>query len=141
MAEELCASLAAHGRSGRTIGIKVRLDDWTTVTRARTLAEPTCDAELVSARRAAAAARVRAAAAGAPARRARRRPGRHRGARRMPRSRTARTAVCPMARTAPQAMAPTVAQAMARTALAVAENRRTSWRCRYRIGSMTEIQP
>ncbi|MGP0102367.1 MAG: hypothetical protein ACLPUT_12210, partial [Solirubrobacteraceae bacterium] len=48
MAEELCASLAAHGRRGRTIGIKVRLDDWTTVTRAHTVAEPTCDAQLVS---------------------------------------------------------------------------------------------
>jgi DNA polymerase-4 len=48
MAEELCAGLAAHGRRGRTIAIKVRLDDWTTVTRARTIATPTCDAELVS---------------------------------------------------------------------------------------------
>src|SRR3984885_12987564 len=49
MAEELCAGLAAHGRSGRTIAIKVRLDDWTTVTRAHTVAEPTCDVQLVSA--------------------------------------------------------------------------------------------
>jgi DNA polymerase-4 len=49
MAGELCASLAAHGRSGRTIAIKVRLDDWTTVTRAHTVPEPTCDVELVSA--------------------------------------------------------------------------------------------
>jgi DNA polymerase IV len=49
MAAELCASLAAHGRSGRTIAIKVRLDDWTTVTRAHTVAEPTCDAALVGA--------------------------------------------------------------------------------------------
>jgi DNA polymerase IV len=48
MAGELCASLAAHGRSGRTVGIKVRLDDFTTVTRARTLAEPTADAQLVN---------------------------------------------------------------------------------------------
>ncbi len=48
MAEELCAGLAAHGRRGRTIGIKVRLDDWTTVTRAHTVAEPTCDVQLVS---------------------------------------------------------------------------------------------
>jgi DNA polymerase IV len=47
MAGELCASLASHGRSGRTIGIKVRLDDFTTVTRAHTVAEPTCDGELV----------------------------------------------------------------------------------------------
>ncbi len=48
MAEELCAGLAAHGRRGRTIAIKVRLDDWTTVTRARSIAEPTCDPQLVS---------------------------------------------------------------------------------------------
>jgi DNA polymerase IV len=48
MAEELCESLARRGRSGRTIGIKVRLDDFTTVTRARTVPEPTCDPELVS---------------------------------------------------------------------------------------------
>ncbi len=47
MAGELCASLDAHGRRGRTIAIKVRLDDWTTVTRARTVAAPTADAELV----------------------------------------------------------------------------------------------
>jgi DNA polymerase-4 len=49
MAGELCASLAAHDRRGRTIGIKVRLDDFTTVTRAHTLPEPTCDGELVTA--------------------------------------------------------------------------------------------
>ena len=48
MAEELCTGLAAHGRRGRTIGIKVRLDDWTTVTRAHSVAEPTCDVQLVS---------------------------------------------------------------------------------------------
>jgi DNA polymerase-4 len=47
MARELCASLAKRERRGRTIGIKVRLDDFTTVTRARTLAEPTFDPELV----------------------------------------------------------------------------------------------
>jgi DNA polymerase IV len=48
MAEELCAGLAAHGRRGRTIGIKVRLDDWTTITRAHSVAEPTCDVQVVS---------------------------------------------------------------------------------------------
>jgi DNA polymerase-4 len=48
MAEELCAGLKANGRRGRTIGIKVRLDDWTTVTRSRTVAQPMCDAQLVS---------------------------------------------------------------------------------------------
>lgn len=49
MAQELCASLAIHGRTGRTIAIKVRLDDFTTVTRAHTVAQPTCDVELVGA--------------------------------------------------------------------------------------------
>jgi DNA polymerase-4 len=48
MAAELCASLAVHERQGRTIGIKVRLDDFSTVTRARTLAQPTCDAAQVT---------------------------------------------------------------------------------------------
>jgi DNA polymerase-4 len=47
MTHELCASLASNGRAGRTIGIKVRLDDFSTATRAHTLAEPTCDAALV----------------------------------------------------------------------------------------------
>jgi DNA polymerase-4 len=47
MAVELCESLATHGNHGRTIGIKVRLDDFSTVTRARTLAAPTCEAEQV----------------------------------------------------------------------------------------------
>ncbi len=41
------ASLA-NRRRGRTIGIKVRLDDFTTVTRAHTSGEPTCDVERVT---------------------------------------------------------------------------------------------
>jgi len=48
MAMELCKSLEAHHNHGRTIGIKVRLDDFSTVTRARTLATPTADPEEVS---------------------------------------------------------------------------------------------
>jgi DNA polymerase-4 len=48
LARELCEGLAARGKRGRTIGIKVRLDDWTNVTRARTLDVPTCDVELVT---------------------------------------------------------------------------------------------
>jgi DNA polymerase-4 len=47
MTRTLCDSLTANARSGRTIGIKVRLDDWTTVTRAHSIAEPTCDYETV----------------------------------------------------------------------------------------------
>jgi DNA polymerase IV len=49
MSSELCASLLANRRRGRTIGIKIRLDDFTTVTRAHSVAEPTCDGELVTA--------------------------------------------------------------------------------------------
>ena len=46
LAADLCEKL---DRPGRTIAIKVRLDDWTTVTRARTLPEPTGDFAVVSA--------------------------------------------------------------------------------------------
>ncbi|MFI4991791.1 MAG: DNA polymerase IV [Solirubrobacterales bacterium] len=49
MTRSLCDSLARNARSGRTIGIKVRLDDWTTITRARTIAEPTCEYDTVAA--------------------------------------------------------------------------------------------
>lgn len=47
MAEDLCESLARNDHHGRTIGIKVRLDDFSTATRARTLPEPTCEAAIV----------------------------------------------------------------------------------------------
>jgi DNA polymerase-4 len=43
----LCEGLSRQCRSGRTIGIKVRLDDFSTHTRARTLAEPVGSAERV----------------------------------------------------------------------------------------------
>lgn len=46
LSQRLCDGLA--GRRGRTIAIKVRLADFTTVTRARTIAEPTADAKLVA---------------------------------------------------------------------------------------------
>jgi DNA polymerase-4 len=49
MARELCASLASRGRRGRTISIKVRLDDFSTVTRAHSLTAPTCDGDTVTA--------------------------------------------------------------------------------------------
>ena len=39
----LADELAERGISGRTIGIKVRLDDWTTVTRVHTVEAPTND--------------------------------------------------------------------------------------------------
>jgi DNA polymerase IV len=44
---ELCETLARQQRRGRTIGIKVRLDDFSTHTRARTLAEPVASADRV----------------------------------------------------------------------------------------------
>jgi DNA polymerase-4 len=44
---ELCGTLARRGIAGRNVAIKVRLDDWTTVTRARTLPAPTDDAAVV----------------------------------------------------------------------------------------------
>lgn len=47
LVEQLCGTLAAQGRCGRTIGIKVRLDDFSTHTRARTLSEPIATADRV----------------------------------------------------------------------------------------------
>jgi len=47
LVQQLCAGLTAAGRRGRTIGIKIRLDDFSTHTRARTLAEPVASAERV----------------------------------------------------------------------------------------------
>jgi DNA polymerase-4 len=40
LVDELCAALSRQDRRGRTIGIKVRLDDFSTHTRARTLPTP-----------------------------------------------------------------------------------------------------
>jgi DNA polymerase-4 len=47
LVQRLCAALIDQGRCGRTIGIKVRLDDFSTHTRARTLAEPVSGADRV----------------------------------------------------------------------------------------------
>jgi DNA polymerase IV len=47
LGDELCSGLEKHGRRGRTIGIKVRFDDFSTVTRARSLAEPTGEPDVV----------------------------------------------------------------------------------------------
>jgi DNA polymerase-4 len=46
---KLCQALARQGRRGRTVGIKVRLDDFSTHTRARTLYEPVAAPEQVGA--------------------------------------------------------------------------------------------
>jgi DNA polymerase IV len=48
LAEELCKRLRSRDLEGRTIGIKVRLDDWTTVTRAHTVESPTNDPAIVT---------------------------------------------------------------------------------------------
>ena len=47
LVEGLCTALLAQRRRGRTIGIKVRLDDFSTHTRARTLAEAVSSADRV----------------------------------------------------------------------------------------------
>jgi DNA polymerase-4 len=47
LVDELCAALGRQQRAGRTIGIKVRLADFSTHTRARTLAEPVGSPERV----------------------------------------------------------------------------------------------
>ena len=49
LAAELCETLRGRRIAGRTIAIKVRLDDWTTVTRARSLGERTNDPATVQA--------------------------------------------------------------------------------------------
>jgi DNA polymerase-4 len=45
--EELCRRLAKKELEGRSIGIKVRLDDWTNITRSQSVEGPTNDPEVV----------------------------------------------------------------------------------------------
>jgi len=47
LSAELCRRLRKRELEGRTIGIKVRLDDWTNVTRSQTIDQPTDDPEVV----------------------------------------------------------------------------------------------
>jgi DNA polymerase-4 len=47
LVDRLAGALVDQGRCGRTIGIKVRLDDFSTHTRARTLADPVSSAERI----------------------------------------------------------------------------------------------
>ena len=47
LAEQLCDDLGNNGRSGRTVRLKVRLDDFSILTRARTLPAPVSDVETV----------------------------------------------------------------------------------------------
>ncbi len=48
LVQRLCEALCDQGRCGRTVSIKVRLDDFSTHTRARTLAEPVSTADRVA---------------------------------------------------------------------------------------------
>lgn len=45
--EELCRRLRTKDLEGRSIGIKVRLDDWTNITRSQSVESPTNDPEVV----------------------------------------------------------------------------------------------
>jgi DNA polymerase-4 len=47
LVERLCAALLAQRRRGRTIAVKIRLDDFSTHTRARTMAEAVASADRV----------------------------------------------------------------------------------------------
>ena len=49
LADSVCESLAAHGSSGRTVTMKIRLKPFRTFTRSRTLPSPTRDPEVVKA--------------------------------------------------------------------------------------------
>jgi DNA polymerase-4 len=49
LCRQVAADLAAVGDSGRTVGIKVRFDDFSTVTRDMTVAEPVRDAQALQA--------------------------------------------------------------------------------------------
>jgi DNA polymerase-4 len=49
LSDQLCRGLRKHGRRGRTVAIKVRLDDFSTHTRARTLSEAVNDPARVAA--------------------------------------------------------------------------------------------
>ncbi len=48
LAKQLCGRLRSRDLAGRTIGIKVRLDDWTNVTRSQTLDKATNDPTIVT---------------------------------------------------------------------------------------------
>jgi DNA polymerase IV len=48
LAEQLCRRLRSRGLAGRTVGIKVRLDDWTNASRSQTLDAPTDDPAVVA---------------------------------------------------------------------------------------------
>jgi DNA polymerase-4 len=47
LSAELCRRLRGRDLAGRNVAIKIRLDDWTTATRSRTLDRPTNEVEVV----------------------------------------------------------------------------------------------
>jgi DNA polymerase-4 len=47
LAHQLGSDLERNGRGGRTVRLKVRLDDFSILTRARTLPSPVSDAETI----------------------------------------------------------------------------------------------
>ncbi len=49
LSDQLCRRLRSRRLEGRTVGIKVRLDDWTNVSRSQTLERPTNDPATVTA--------------------------------------------------------------------------------------------
>ncbi len=69
LAEELCRRLRKRDLEGRTIGIKIRLDDWTNVTRSQSIERADQRPGGRRPDRPGSPARLRPAAAGAPARR------------------------------------------------------------------------
>ena len=75
LCERLAADLARHGYAGRTIGVKLRYDNFQSVTRAQTLEYHTADADGDPAHGRPVPEACAAGAAPAPAGRARRRPG------------------------------------------------------------------
>jgi DNA polymerase-4 len=48
LARSVCESLSSHGRSGRTVTLKIRLQPFKTYTRSRTLPAHTCDGDTVA---------------------------------------------------------------------------------------------
>jgi DNA polymerase IV len=48
LSEQLCRRLRSRDLAGRTVGIKVRLDDWTNASRSHTLDAPTADPAVVA---------------------------------------------------------------------------------------------
>ena len=81
LTEQLCATLERQDQRGRTVGIKVRYDDFSTVTRARSVAAPVNELDEVWPIAVELLRRLDPPRPGSPDRRARGRPGRGAGGR------------------------------------------------------------